>query len=248
MPEITTIVGALLIGFIGSFLGSIIGAGGLVSIPLLIFTGLPPQVAIATNKFMSVGLGVGAIPKFWKAEKVLWKYVPIFIVISILAAYVGANLLLRINEAILGKVVGIIILLVLPIVFIKKDFGIIKREVSNTRKAVGHFFYFLGLVYAAFFGAGAGTIIFVILMYFFGFTIIEANATDLIAWYLLTIISLVIFAINGIVNYAVGIPLLIGGVIGGYIGAHTAIKKGNRWVRALFVPVIIFSGLKLLFF
>ena len=82
----------------------------------------------------------------------------------------------------------------------------------------------------------------------FGYTIIEANATNNIPWILLAISSFIIFAINGIVDYKIGTILLLGMITGGYIGAHVAIKKGDKWVKTLFAVLVIISGIKLLFF
>ena len=140
----------LFIGGIAGFLGAVVGAGGLVSIPLLIFLGLPP-----------------------------------------------------------------------------------------------HFF---GLLYAAALGAGAGAVIFIVLVEFFGLTIIEANATDLPAWFALVLITIVIFSIKGLVIYSVGVPMLIGGYIGGRLGADMAIHKGEAWVKAVFMLLVIVFAIKLLFF
>jgi len=77
---------------------------------------------------------------------------------------------------------------------------------------------------------------------------LEVLATNIIPWLALTISSLVIFALNGIIDYKIGIVLLIGMTVGGYIGAHVAIKKGDLWVKRLFVFLVIISGIKLLFF
>jgi len=85
-------------------------------------------------------------------------------------------------------------------------------------------------------------------MIFFGFTVIDSIATSSIPWFLLSIFSLIIFSINGIVDYTIGIVLFISMLLGGYIGAHVAIKKGNKWVKSLFAIVVIISGIKLLFF
>ncbi|MEA2003921.1 MAG: sulfite exporter TauE/SafE family protein [archaeon] len=104
------------------------------------------------------------------------------------------------------------------------------------------------MIFGGFFGGGAGTLMFYILMYFFGFTIIQANATSIIPWFVMSITSLIIFIINGIVVYQVGISLFAGMLAGGYLGAHIAIRKGDRWVRIIFLAVVLASAVKILFF
>ena len=68
MPEIITLLLVLLIGLVTGFFDSVVGAGGLISVPSLIFLGLPPQVAIATDRFGILGQTFAALVKFWKAK------------------------------------------------------------------------------------------------------------------------------------------------------------------------------------
>jgi hypothetical protein len=75
---------------------------------------------------------------------------------------------------------------------------------------------------------------------------IEILATGIIPWFVLSISSLAIFAFSGIIDYRIGLVLLIGMAIGGYIGAHAALKKGDLWVKRLFVLFVIIFGVKLL--
>lgn len=170
------------------------------------------------------------------------------VVFSLVGAHLGANILLSINEEIIDKVVGVILLILLPLLFLKKEAGIKRHEVSKIKKIIGYTLYFAIMIFAGFFSGGAGSLVFYTLMIFFGFTIIEANATDMIPWILLSVTSLAIFALNGIVDYYVGITLFIGMIIGGYIGAHIAIKRGDKWIKTLFAIVVIISGIKLLLF
>jgi uncharacterized protein len=248
MAEIITLVAVLIIGLLAGLVDAIVGSGGLISIPFLIFTGLPAQVAIATDRLGIIGQNLGSIPKFWKEKKIQWKYVPAFSLISIIGAYIGANILLSINEEFLNKVVGVVILLILPFIFIKKDIGVKRKTVTKSKKIIGYFLYLLVMTFAGFIGGGVGILVFYTLMIFFGFTIIEANATDNISWFLLSISSLIIFAMNGLIDYTLGIVLFIGMMVGGYLGVKIVIKKGNQWVKPLFVVVVIISAIKLLFF
>lgn len=104
------------------------------------------------------------------------------------------------------------------------------------------------MIWNGFFGTGAGPFSFYNSLFFFGFTIIEANATGIIPWFALSLSSLIIFARNGIIDYRNGIVLFVGMAVGGYLGAHTAIKKGDLWIKRLFILVVIISSIKLLFF
>jgi len=248
MPDLITISLVLLIGLVTGFFDSVIGAGGLISVPSLIFLGLPPQVAIATDRFGLLGQTFASLARFWKTKKIVWKYVPVFAVISLVGSLIGANMLLDTNPKILESIVGVLLFILLPLIFLRKDIGIKRVKMSPTKKIIGFILYFFIMTFGAFFGQGTGPMIFYALTFFLGFTMLEVLATNIIPWFVLSISSLIIFAFNGIIDYRIGIILLIGMAAGGYIGAHVALKKGDVWVKRLFVLFVIVLGIKLLFF
>jgi uncharacterized membrane protein YfcA len=174
--------------------------------------------------------------------------VPLLTIISLLGSLIGANILVNIDPKILRNIIGVMLLFLLPLIFLKRDLGIQRSEVGRNKLIVGAVIYFLVQIFAAAFFGGAGTLISYTLMFFFGLTIIEATATKIIPWFFLSISSLIIFALKGIVDYKIGAVLLIGMSLGGYIGAHMALKKGDAWVKRLFFFFVIISVIKLLFF
>ena len=248
MSEIVIMLIVLLIGLITGFFDSIIGAGGLISVPSLIFLGLPPQVAIATDRLGTIGQSFASLVKFWKAKKIVWKYVPAFAIISLAGSLIGASILLNINPQTIQIIVGILLIILLPLVLFKQKIGIKKIRTTKPRILIGLTLYFLIMIFAGFFGQGTGPLIFYTLTFFLGFTMIEVLATGSISWLVLSVSSLIIFALSGIVDYKIGIVLLVGMAIGGYIGAHVALKKGNLWIKRVFVLFVIISVVKLLFF
>ena len=248
MPEIILLLLVSLIGLVTGFFDSVIGAGGLISVPSLVFLGLPPQIAIATDRLGTIGQTFTALIKFWKAKKIVWRYVPILAVISLAGSLIGANILLNVDQKILESVVGVLILILLPLIFLKKDLGVKQAKPSRSKNIVGLLIYFAIMIFAGFFGQGTGPMIFYALTFFLGLTMIEVLGTGIIPWFVLSISSVIIFALNGIIDYKIGIVLFITMSIGSYIGAHVAIKKGDLWVKRLFVLFVIISGIKLLFF
>ncbi|MFH1448364.1 MAG: sulfite exporter TauE/SafE family protein [Candidatus Micrarchaeota archaeon] len=246
MPEIITVLLVLFIGVTTGFFDSVIGAGGLISVPSLIFLGLPPQIAIATDRFGTLGQTFTALVKFWKAKKIVWKYVPILATISLFGSLIGANILLNIDPKILENIVGILILILLPIIFLKRDIGVRQVKKSKPKMVIGLLIYFFIMIYGGFFGQGTGPLIFYALTFFLGLTMIEVLATGIIPWFVLSMSSVAIFALNGIIDYEIGFILLISMAVGGYIGAHVALKKGDLWVKRLFALFVIILAVKLL--
>jgi len=247
--DIVTIIIVFLVGLAASFIGGLVGGGGgLLSIPVLNIFGLPANIAVATNRFGSLGMAISSIFKFAKAKKIIFKYVLLLTVLSIIGSIIGAKILIEIDEALLSKMIGVLILIMLPLVFVKGNFGIVRRVIPKYYKIFGFIGYFGIAIYDGFFGAGAGIIATYTLVFLFGLTYIEANATDKIPWFLNTIISASIFAYYGLIHYFYGIILLLGMLVGGYIGAHIAIKKGNNFIRMIFSIIVIISAGKLIFF
>lgn len=247
--EIITIFVVFVIGFIAAFLGGIAGGGGgLLSIPALTILGLPSNVAIATNRFGIIGFSISSIYQFYKAKKIIFTYVIPFVIVSTIGSIIGAKMLIEFNEEVLSKLIGFLIIFLLPLTFLKKDIGLKRRFLPTSYKILGILGYFGIAIYDGFFGAGAGIIATYLFVFLLGVTYIEANALDKVAYILNAIISTIIFAVYGLINYTFGIILLIGMLLGGYFGAHSAIKKGNKFVRIAFVVLVIVSAVKLIFF
>lgn len=235
-----------LVGIFASFIGSMVGSGGLISIPFLILLGIPPHVAIATHRAGAVGLQIGALVRFVRSKEIVWRYVAPLSILSLIAAQIGSRLLLQTDELILRKIIVAMMLIMLPVVLMNRDIGLENTEKSSYRKTVGYAVFFLVLIWQAYFGGAAASMIFFVMMFFFGMTINRANATIKLPGLLLGISTLLIFAVHGIVNWTYGITLFFGMLIGGYLGAHTALSKGNAWVKVLFAVVVLLTAVKMI--
>jgi uncharacterized membrane protein YfcA len=234
-------------GILAGFIGAISGGGGLVSISLLAFLGIPLQTALATNKFGGLGSGISSLYKYIKNGKVVWRYVLGLTIAGVLGSLIGSQILLSIDPLILKKLTGLLLLLIMPTVFLKKDFGVEEKETSVARQKWGYVIYFFLAIVSSFFG-GLGPVLILNVVWLSGLSFIRANATEYFSSFILSLVSTIIFIAHGIVDYKIGVLLFIGMFIGGYAGAHTAIKKGDAWVKVFFVVVVVISAIKILFF
>lgn len=244
--DIISLIGIFIIGVIAAFIGSMVGSGGLLSVPFLIFVGLPSQIAVATNQFGGLGLKIGAFHRFLKSGHIKWEYTTLLVLITIPSAYIGTQILLAIDETLLSRSIGVLLLVLLPLVLFKREVGVLHQVVTTTKKSIGYVLFFIVNIWAAFFGAGSATMHFYVMMKFFGFTIVESSATHKLPGLLLSLISLLVYGANGVLDYQAGIVLFVGMLIGGWLGAHTAIHKGNVWVKRLFAIVVTIAAIKLL--
>ena len=113
-------------------------------------------------------------------------------------------------------------------------------------KSLGFLCYFIILTLQVAFGSGTGVAIIFSLVIFFGFSMIETNATLRVPQLLSSIISLVIFAKNDVIRYDYGFVLLVAMIFGGYVGSHLAIKSGNKFVKYSFLGLAVMLGMLLL--
>lgn len=238
---------ALIGGALAGYIGAISASGGLISISVLLFLGLPANTAIATNRFSGLGLYAGALPKFQKAKKIDWNRVWRLIPLAIVGGLIGSSLLVVIDKELLSKVIAILLLCMLPVVWFNKKIGSEKLDVSKNRERIGYLAYFLMMIYGGFFGGGVGIFLIYTLIYFFGMTYTEAIATYFFPWLILTLTVLVVFVSHDLVVYKLGIPMAVGMYLGGQLGAKHALKNGDEWVRIILAIMIIASSIKLLF-
>ncbi|OGM29761.1 hypothetical protein A2630_01300 [Candidatus Woesebacteria bacterium RIFCSPHIGHO2_01_FULL_44_10] len=247
MPEILRFLLVFIVGLIASFLGINTGGGGLVSIPALIFLGFPPQIAIATNKFGSLGMSGTGLFRFHKSGEVDYKVAIPIAILSIIGAYFGANSLLTIPNQILEKIVGVLILAVLGVVLLDRKSGLEKKELNRPAlKIFGYLsFLFVGF-WGAFFGGGFAIFSSYILILIFGKTLIESAGTQQLLATGIAVMAVFIYGTHGIIDWFYGAFLIIGMSLGSYLGASYGIKKGDTWVKKLFVVMVLASTIKLI--
>lgn len=244
MHELIIFVVALIAGF----LGATVGGGGMIAIPVLLFLGFPPQSAVALNKVGDVGAFISAVNRYWKSKKIDWPVAIPLAFVVIVGSAIGAQIMVSLKTDTLEMLIGIMILLFLPFFFFNKKLGLKPTHPSKTKKTIGFILYALLAIEGAIIGAGGGTVILIVMMYFFGYEIIRGYATNTPAEVFSALVPAIIYGFHGFIPVWPAIIIFLGMLIGGYAGAHTAIKRGNTWVKNLFTLVILLSVLKILFF
>lgn len=236
------------IGFLGSFIGTISAGASIIIFSGLTLLGIPPHIAIATDTFGSIGFRLGSFYNYIKHNKVVWNLVVPLTIIGIIGSIIGANILIRVNEGILSKIIGIVLLLLLPLIFFKRGVGTVRVVISKTRRIITHFWYFLVETWAAFFPPGSGFLEMYVMTKGYGLTILQQKGTKRIPGLIAEISASVIFFMAGLINFKIGFVLIFGSLVGSHFGSHVAIKKGDDWVKSLMVLVIIIVSAKMIFF
>lgn len=245
--DLLTFILVFIIGFSTAIIGIIVGSSGLIRIPLLILLGIPPQISVATNKVGSIGISIVGLYRYGKEKLIDLKIGFSMVSVEIFGAIIGSYILLSISGGILKKIIGLVIFGIVFLIIIKKNVGLKKiKEIPRRNWIIGAFLFFIVAIYGGFIGGGGGTIQTYILISMFGLTFLESAATRRIPNLIGALTSVSIFAFYGIINWPVGIVLLISESMGAWVGSSIAIKKGNKFVKILFVIVAIALAIKLL--
>lgn len=209
------------------------GGAALISTPFLVHLGLSPATAIATSKFSGLGISLGTSSRFFTERITNKKAVALFTCFGIIGSIIGSLLLVELSahQALLQKLLGIAILIVgIPLLYLK-NLGLEIKKPSSLQKTVGFLLLILGVTFQVVLGAGLGILQMIIFMGFFGMTALTANALKRVMSLSVATVSLVILIFVGLVNYKYGIVSLITSFTGGYLGAHIAIKKGDKFIK-----------------
>lgn len=243
----SAIIILVLCGFFASFYGTNVGGAGLILVPLLIFLGLSPKEAVATAIFGYSGMNLIGLCVFHHAEKIDYRVGVIGSLIVLLGAMIGAQILLVLPSDLLQKLIGGFILFSVALMFVPGGHGLQSKKKSTAMNMAGYILLFpLGII-SGFIAGGIAILASFILIFFFGQTFIECAATRKIIFLTRTLGLAAIYIYYGLVVWQYAIPLFLIECAGSYVGAHYALKRGNTWVRWLFVAVVIISGTKLLF-
>lgn len=214
----------------------------MITLPLLILIGLPVPVAIATNRVNVVFLELASAIKFHKSGKLDLKKGLGLGVIAGLGSLIGARLVLDINETYLNLIVASLFTLVF--VFLLTHKKIKKSKIKKISWPLVILFTFILGIYGGFLGPGFGTFI-AILMVFCGETFVTGSAIARVVGFMMSSFAAVFFILHGEVLYFHALALGLGCVIGSWFGIGFALKKGEKYIKSIFIFVVIASMLKL---
>jgi uncharacterized membrane protein YfcA len=236
------------IGLLTGLIDALLGIGGLISIPLMIFMGLPPHTAIACDRFGILGTCLGSFYRHYKAKTIVWRWVPALSFLALIGGLGGSALVVELNPEVLKKYIGIIILLILPFTLIKQEWGTIDSQHTKKRHhyILGLSLYLLLSFYGGFIGVYSGPFFMIVMSAFFGLTLLQIQGTDQIPWLVLSLSSFVIFLSANHVDWLLCCLMFLGMVLGGYLGASLAFKIGNKNLKYLFLIACGLGAISLL--
>lgn len=218
-----------------------------MTLPALIFLGLPPTVANGTNRVAILLQNIVAVSRFrdfgvLEVRKTGWLAVP-----AVVGALVGARLAVDLDEELMRRVIGALFLLLLPVIAMKPDRWLVGRqEGGNDRRWQVWLGLFVIGIYGGFIQAGVGIFLLVCLVLGAGYDIVRANAIKVLIVLCFTLFALAVFIRHDQVRWLPGVTLGIGNMAGAWWATRVAAERGAVFVRWLLLIVVALSGVWLL--
>ncbi len=233
-------------GFLSGFVDSIAGGGGLISVPVLMTTGMPPQVVLGTNKLQSSFGAFSSAYNYTRKGVVDFRECIPGIIFTIIGASAGTISVQLLNPDFIRQLVPF---LLIP-VFVYTVFSGTLNTASEAKLPRNLFFFLAGITigfYDGFFGPGTGSFWAAGLVFFMGMELTHATGTTKIMNFTSNVVALSLFLIGGNVNFQVGFVMAAGSVIGARAGSSIAVKKGSRFIRPVFVTIVMITIIRLFY-
>jgi uncharacterized membrane protein YfcA len=246
-PHYLLYFGLFFIGLVAAVIDAIAGGGGLITLPVLLFTGLPPQMALGTTKLQAMIGTAMATAKYYQHGWFSFKDIKKGLVFGVAGAVLGASASQLISVALLGKILPILLFLILLYMLLTPALGREERKPLMTEFWFYIIFGFTLGFYDGFFGPATGSLWVFSLTFFLGYHFRQATAYAKVFNLKSNIVAFTCFALGGNVDYRIGLCMGAGQLIGGRLGAHFAILKGHTLIRPVFILVTTATILSLLY-
>jgi len=227
--------------FFAGFVDAIAGGGGLISLPAYYMAGLPPHVALGTNK-MSASIGtLFSTATYLRGGFVYKRVIPVSVVGALTGSWIGAGCALLLDEQILRWVLVALMPVLIVFTALKKDlFAPKERNMPLVKEQI--ITAVIALVvgwYDGFFGPGAGMFLVLAFITILHLNPVTANGNAKVVNLCSNLAALVTFAVGGKVLYALALPCAVFSILGNLLGARLTIKNGAKIIRPVMLVVVI---------
>lgn len=237
------------LGFLAALVDSIAGGGGLISVPAYLLAGVPPHLALGTNKFSSTAASFTSSLKFARSGKIDFNIMKYLAPLTLVGAVLGVTSVLKVDQNFLYTLVLILVLCVGIYSFFSKSIGMEDKFKGITKKTL-----MLGMLlaltlgfYDGFFGPGTGSFLIFGIISIYGLDFVKSSGNAKFLNFVSNITSLVLFAMHGQINYLLGLPVALFMIFGARIGTVLALNKGSRLIKPIFVTMSLGVAVKMLY-
>ena len=239
---------AVLGGLAAGFINTVAGNGSAITLPLLIWLGLPPTVANGTNRVGVLFQSIVGTTQFQRKGVMDWRSGVALAIPAVVGSLVGAQIAVEINEDLFERLIGVVMLIMLVIIIVRPE-----RWLQGSHDTTMHrpgvkeivLFFLIG-IYGGFIQVGVGIFLLAALVLGAGFNLTKANPIKGLIVLFFTVSALLVFLANGQVDWRLGLIVASGQMVGAWLGANFAVNQGAVWVRRILIVVVSFAALRFL--
>ena len=237
----------IIAGFVAGILNVVAGGGSFLTLPILIFMGLPATVANGTNRVGLLLQNIGAVWGFHRHRVLDWRCILWAALPAALGAIVGTWLALVVGDATFKKILAFLMISVSlwtlwdPLSRRAQN----KQETQTVHIAALALGFFVVGIYGGFVQAGVGFLVLASTS-LAGLDLVRGNAVKVLSILAFTAVSLLLFASQEKVEWVTGLVLAVGTLSGGLIGVRLTVLKGHAWIKKFVTAAIVLLALKLL--
>lgn len=232
------------IGFVAAVINVIAGGGSFLTLPLLLFLGLPAGVANGTNRVGVLAQNVSAVAGFRRHQVLPMRWALAVSVPALTGAGLGVWAALIVPDLAFRRILSVVMLVMTLGTLLHQSLrGASRTEILHPWHWTMIAGFFVTGVYGGFLQAGVGFLA-LAMTSLAGMDMVRGNAVKVFMVMLLTLLSLAVFAGTGHVNWPAGIALAAGNLLGGLVGVRVAVLKGHQWLeRVVTATIVIFAVL-----
>ncbi len=240
LDDLNTILFLICGGFIASFVDAIAGGGGIISLPVLLLTGIDPVAAMATNKMASVMGSFTSAVTYMRSGKVTTGLIKYLFPLSLVGSFCGVIVVRQIPADFLRPLVVVLLVLITIYTLCRKNWGQSVPYNGVTKKIllVSTSLAFILGFYDGFFGPGAGSFLMFAFLYI-GLDFVGAAANARVLNFASNFAAMITFVYFGQVYFHYAVPMGIAMIAGAYCGTKAALSRGAVYVKPLFVIMTI---------
>jgi uncharacterized membrane protein YfcA len=235
-------------GILTGFINTLSGNGSVISLPLLIFAGLPANVANGTNRVGILLQNLVGTASFHQKKVLDVRGALILSIPAVIGSLIGARIAVNLDETVIRRVIGVVMMIMLVLILTRPQRWL--HGETQSLQGIPRWwnfvvFFAIGL-YGGFIQVGVGIFLLSGLVLGLSYNLVRANAVKVAINFLFTVASLLVFQSSGQVAWIPGLVLAVGTMLGAWLAARMAVEKGAAWVHRLVVFVVVLSAIYLL--
>lgn len=245
MQEPTKLIILALLGIAAGFLNVTAGGGSLLTLPFLIFLGLPAPIANGTNRIAILVQNIFATTRFHQFKVIPGGVTLTTGIPAVIGSILGAQLAVDIDELLFKRILAVIMVIVIGLMFLKPGHNLQASPIINKNKKIILAISFFGIgIYGGFIQGGIGFLIITVLS-LIGYDLVRTNALKVLVVLFFTPFALLVFILHDEVNFLLGVVLAAGNAVGAWLASRVVVERGHNFIRWIVVIAVIGFAVKL---